>query len=41
MPAEDSDEEILTPIKPSAKALGKRRIEVTDEPERESLLSWL
>ncbi|KIK54609.1 hypothetical protein GYMLUDRAFT_48528 [Collybiopsis luxurians FD-317 M1] len=31
--ADDSDEEILTPIKPSAKALGKRRVEVDDNPE--------
>ncbi|KAJ3783790.1 hypothetical protein GGU10DRAFT_359924 [Lentinula aff. detonsa] len=30
---DSSDEEILTPIKPSAKALGKRRVEVTDEPQ--------
>ncbi|KAJ3753166.1 hypothetical protein EV360DRAFT_53908 [Lentinula raphanica] len=30
---ESSDEEILTPIKPSAKALGKRRVDVTDEPD--------
>ncbi|KAE9403811.1 hypothetical protein BT96DRAFT_917357 [Gymnopus androsaceus JB14] len=31
--ADESDEDILTPIKPSAKALGKRRIEVGDDPE--------
>ncbi|KAF5392013.1 hypothetical protein D9757_003340 [Collybiopsis confluens] len=31
--AGDSDDEILTPIKPSAKALGKRRIEGSEEPE--------
>ncbi|KAJ3819568.1 hypothetical protein F5880DRAFT_1489456 [Lentinula raphanica] len=30
---ESSDEEILTPIKPSAKALGKRRVDVTNEPD--------
>ena len=31
---DDSDEEIMTPIKPSAKALGKRKVEVNDDPER-------
>ncbi|KAJ4481063.1 hypothetical protein J3R30DRAFT_2398111 [Lentinula aciculospora] len=30
---DSSDEEILTPIKPSAKALGKRRVEVHDDME--------
>ncbi|KAJ4484361.1 hypothetical protein C8J55DRAFT_510397 [Lentinula edodes] len=34
IPVDDSsDEEILTPIKPSAKALGKRRVEVNDATE--------
>ncbi|KII83855.1 hypothetical protein PLICRDRAFT_47049 [Plicaturopsis crispa FD-325 SS-3] len=27
------DEEVLTPVKPSAKALGKRKVVVTDQPE--------
>ncbi|KAJ3856074.1 hypothetical protein EV368DRAFT_71884 [Lentinula lateritia] len=36
IPVDDSsDEEILTPIKPSAKALGKRRVEVNDATESE------
>lgn len=39
IPVDDSsEEEILTPIKPSAKALGKRRVEVNDATESESLL---
>lgn len=36
---DDSDEDILTPIKPSAKALGKRKVVDAEQPEREFSVS--
>jgi hypothetical protein len=36
--AVDDDEECTTPIKPSAKALGKRKVVEAEEPDRKLLL---
>jgi hypothetical protein len=35
--AVDDDDECTTPIKPSAKALGKRKVVQADEPDRKLL----
>ena len=33
---DDDDDDIRTPIRPSAKALGKRRVVEAEEPDRKS-----
>ena len=36
---DDDDDDIRTPIRPSAKALGKRRVVEAEEPDRKSPVS--